>query len=212
MNKIAIFFIMALCLIGSVSAANMVVDSNTSMEFYNTSLPGWQSAVQADKTNSAWDMITIPAQWIWRTLRVNPVEAVNGSTVLFRKEFDIPKCAAGITGSIDITADNSYNLSLNGAQVGYDSGYLPGGSDLGWQSVEHYNLTNLQPGTNTFTILARNIPQSGGNEYSNPAGVIYSANIEYDDSDCNDVPEFGVIAATIAMVGAIGGIILFRRH
>jgi hypothetical protein len=43
-------------------------------------------------------------------------------------------------------------------------------------------------------------------------GQVAIKKIDFRYSDGGDVPEFGVIAATIAMIGAIGGIILFRRH
>jgi hypothetical protein len=63
-------------------------------------------------------------------------------------------------------------------------------------------------GVQTFTVhpLAQS-PWSACGTYGQVA--VRSINFHLED---NNVPEFGVIAAAVAMIGAIAGIILFRRH
>jgi LPXTG-motif cell wall-anchored protein len=51
------------------------------------------------------------------------------------------------------------------------------------------------------------MPQSGGTPATNPAGIVFAGSASCDN---NEVPEFGVIAGAIALVGALG-IFLYRR-
>ena len=206
MENIYAFVFMALLLVSAVSATVATfpvnVPSGLSMEFYNETSMSWQPAVAADHTNSLWDQIIIPGTWMWRTARVNPVEAgPDGSSVKFRQAFYVPKCDGKLTGTVDITTDNEYVLKLNNELVG---------ADTDWFHAEQYNLANLQEGQNMFEIDAVNEGMGGGNEYSNPAGIIFSADVKCEAD--NDVPEFGAIAAGIALVGAFAGILAFRKN
>src|SRR5438045_791058 len=61
------------------------------------------------------------AHWIWRSRLPTPDEAANGSGVVtFTKTFSVPPSAAGASGTIRVTADNSYQLYLNGVLLGQD--------------------------------------------------------------------------------------------
>lgn len=130
--------------------------------------------------------------WIWSSYRVdNPVE---GSVVDFQKKFSLPQMCH-VSGDIYITADNGYELCLNGEFVGSDQ--LEAGwrtSDLtenyvhsqGWQDVEHYDISDyLHAGDNVFNIGTANeyMGPNDGQQYgtidTNPAGLIYEAKICY---------------------------------
>jgi hypothetical protein len=208
MDKIIFALFMAICLMASASA--LTIESGSllyPLQYYDGS--DWQPAVAVDPIHPAWtEQVSIPgATWMWRTAKVTDEEANSGSVVDFKQTFDIPGCAEAMTGSIQITTDNAYDLYVNGVLVG---------SDVAWTDVETYDISSyLLPGSNDLEVRGyNNLPESQSADYtSNPAGIIYSAAIEYGQcEDGGDVPEFGAIAAGIAMIGAIGGIILFRKN
>ncbi len=120
------------------------------------------------------------AIWIWKSYRVTPVEAQNGSEIItFRRTFDLPSMAENIVGIIQLTADNAYELSLNGEVIGHDGILHVSGTDYGWRSIETYALQPL-PGANE--LLIRTINYRGGensNADSNPAGILFRAHITY---------------------------------
>ena len=141
------------------------------------------------------------AQWIWETK--DSVDPVDGRVVRFEREFCIPCDPESAT--LHITADNGYEVWINGNFVGSDQVFDYGGvdwedSDLtedwvkssGWQSVESYpiNPAWLSTGRNVLEILAGNEQMEGGTSTSNPAGVIYQLDIEYGD-DCEYCPTQG---------------------
>lgn len=124
----------------------------------------------------------VAANWIWETSPV--VDPINGNIVEFAKTFTIPGLPT--SGSIYITADNGYELKVNGQFVGkaqladsyrtdplknnivwwYDT-YPPdpastgGAGPYGWQTVEKWDISStLKTGVNTLEI-------TGVNEYQN---------------------------------------------
>jgi hypothetical protein len=125
-----------------------------------------------DGTGSAWDSsVNISgAHWIWNTL--DPVHPIEGDVVTFNKAFTVPGMPNG--GTLYITADNGYEVTLNGVLLG--SAQLGPGfpttlkettdttpqagnwgvASQGWQSVESYALTELVSGENTLVIIAAN--------------------------------------------------------
>jgi hypothetical protein len=105
-------------------------------------------------------------KWIWES---NPVKNPwKGDIVDFTKTFALN--GKPVSGTLWITADDGYDISLNGGAVGkkgLNSGwqtsnlmyaYVPGHGL--WKSVEQYDLMTtahpLQPGTNTFYIQTAN--------------------------------------------------------
>lgn len=146
--------------------------------------PSWWSGLSHDFSTSG-------AKWIWESYRV--VHPVLGDIVDFERTFDIPGDPTG--GTLYITCDNGYEVTLNDKPVG-SAQLEPGwGSDnltweyvdtTHWQSVESYDASGLQSGNNTLVIKAANEymgpddGQANGTEYSNPAGLIYELLYEFD--------------------------------
>ena len=135
------------------------------------------------------------ADWIWDSYRV--VHPEDGDVVEFEKTFDIP--GTPTAGTLHITCDNGYEVYLNGTLIGSAQvqDYDPGSgtidwedSDLtqnwvdtnNWQSVENYLdvSLDLQSGANSLVILTANEQLSGGTQSSNPGGLIFEMDIEYE--------------------------------
>jgi hypothetical protein len=78
------------------------------------------------------------------------------------------------------------------------------------------NLT-IPAGNSTFCIPAYTIASDDCGEYKVDAdkkNTNFRVNEQEDNEDDgdNEVPEFGVVAASVALIGALAGIVLFRRH
>jgi len=122
------------------------------------------------------------AQWIWKSYQATPDEAQNGSGVVtFRTRFDRPPNAKNAKGTIQITADNAYELYLNDQFIGR-SGPLDASSndDQIWRTINSHPL-DLRLGENELKIRAINyhfpynmVPTPS----DNPAGVIFVLKIE----------------------------------
>jgi hypothetical protein len=95
---------------------------------------------------------------------VNP-EAT--TTVTFEKHFFATSTSA--SAILDIAADDTYRVKLNGVQVAV------GGSHE--VSKEHNISSALVAGTNVMTIEVSNLPIIGSTPESNPAGLIYKLNL-----------------------------------
>jgi hypothetical protein len=133
---------------------------------------GWSPAV-ATWVHPSWPVLR-GATWIWRVTKVSKDEAHNGSPVLtFRRKFTPP---VGRTQAIlTITADNAYQVSLNGSVIG-SSGVLAAASNVDdghWHTFDSYAVP-LQPGENVIIVRAVNYHSSATNAESNPGGVVFS--------------------------------------
>jgi len=146
------------------------------------------------------------ADWIWHCDEDNPAgngeyyvrEPIYGDIVKFERRFTVP--GTPTSGTLHITADNGYEVWLNGTKLGSAS-LSPGWecSNLGnayvddtagtWDTVEHYAL-NLQAGENVLTVYGVNEQQSTddleqeGTVTSNPGGVIFQADVDYEVETC----------------------------
>lgn len=121
--------------------------------------------------HSAWvSNVSIPgATWIWDAEKVpaNDSGSHPAGTLTFTRTFNIT--GTPVEASLQITADNSYIVTVNGNLVG---------SDDTWQSVEPYSIPAgyLLSGSNTLTIEAtNNVPEGNG---GNPAGLIYELTVD----------------------------------
>jgi len=112
---------------------------------------------------------TLPALgkafWIW-----NARDALREGVVscYFRRTVDLP--ARPTSAAVLVTADNGYEVFVNGSLVGgetgYDSGY--------WRSVEKYDVAHLlTPGGNVIAIRGINL---GG-----PAGLVAALRMDFKD-------------------------------
>lgn len=99
-----------------------------------------------------------PPQWIWSTPDA-ATKAAPGS-VYFRKWFEAPEPESG---ELEISADNSYELFINGRNVG---------AGEGWQQRTKYQIgPYLAPGRNLIAVHARNAG-------ADPAGLMVKATVK----------------------------------
>lgn len=100
-------------------------------------------------------------KWIW----CGP--AKRDQKVCFRKTFNITAGAGIKTASIALTADDSFDLWVNGQKLGTQDS---------WQNVATFNLTHvLQPGKNVIVVRAAN--------RNGPAGLLVGLPITFADGD-----------------------------
>ena len=157
--------------ISIASGETIVSDMNTE---YSTS-SGW-IPVSEVPVHPNWPSIS-GAKYIWSTSSWD--EAKNLGPFRFQRSFEIPAGAKNIAGTIQITADNSYTVSINEKNIG---------SDNDWTKIEKYTNLPLVPGKNTILIIASNTPYlaadiaAGADTKSNPAGLIYSLTYSYVDN------------------------------
>ncbi len=125
-------------------------------------------AVATWNQHKSWTVNIAGATWIWTSYHVtNPV---GESVVTFVRNFDVPLGATGFAGSLVVGADNSYVCTLNGAVVGQDAtefNYFESSKDT-WQLGGA-----LKAGQNTLQCIVKNWAMPGGNSLSNPAGLLY---------------------------------------
>lgn len=148
-----------------------IVVSDRRTEF---SLDGktWSPAV-ATWVHPSWPVLQ-GATWIWRVTKVSKDEAHNGSPVVtFRRKFTPP--VGRTRATLRITADNAYQVSLNGEVVG-SSGELAAASNVDdghWHTFDAYAVP-LQPGENVIIVRAVNYHSSATSGEANPGGVVFS--------------------------------------
>jgi hypothetical protein len=137
------------------------------------------------------------ATWIWPT--ANPMYPNAGEYATFERAFGLPGPPTG--GSILITADNGYQVSLNGTFLGaaqifaaFPGSLLEDGvKTTDWQSPESWVLP-LQSGTNSLSIVAANefaypgdVPNQqttgvggvAGGVCPNPGGLVFKGHASY---------------------------------
>jgi len=197
--KIILLMVAAFVLVAGFASA-LTVQSDTSNEYFDGT--NWNAAVAAYVHPLYTQYISIPATWIWKSYWYN---FTGPSKVEFRKVFSTDRECDSYKATINITADNQYVFSVNGNLVG---------SDGDWFHPEAYDISQyIQPGENIFSFNVTNVAldypgtSNWGDQNSNPAALIYSANIECS----NQVPEFGTIAALIALAGAVAAFIIIRK-
>ncbi|HWA32328.1 MAG TPA: peptidoglycan-binding protein, partial [Candidatus Paceibacterota bacterium] len=130
--------------------------------------------------HSAWTASIPGATWIWNEEPL--ADPVNDTTSVFTKTFNITGTPTG--GTLDIAADNSYDVSLNGHEVCSDNteqNYTAAGQDTCNVPAEDF-IT----GTNTLTFTVKNWAQAGGTQQSNPAGLLYK--LTFDQDQCVNTP------------------------
>ena len=106
------------------------------------------------------------AKWIWSE------EPITGwtvdKTVTFTKTFNITGNPSAVTGTLQVAADNNYDVSVNGTVVGtnvVNSFSSP---------IHTYNVSaDLHAGSNTITFTVTNTGQAG-DAVNNPGGLLYS--------------------------------------
>lgn len=163
------------------SGAGLTISSDTQTQWSATGAGGsWQNSVLT-WVHPSWPTIS-GAQWVWRTAETNPQEEyqdVPGGGWYFRRVFTLPREAVAISATIQVDADNAYQLYINGTYIGGNGAMSKDGPDnQEWQTVKSFQVTNLMPGANTVLIRALNY-FSYGDYQSNPAGIIFKADVNY---------------------------------
>ncbi len=105
--------------------------------------------------------------WIWSTADAN--QSAAAGDVYFRRAFNVD---APSKGTVEITADNRYDLFVNGRHVG---------AGAEWQKRTKYDIGPLLvPGRNLFAVRATNDGQD-------PAGLVAKISIEQKDKPALEV-------------------------
>ncbi len=120
------------------------------MKFKTENDPIWKTIKVEDQFSSvkgcARYLSSWQASWISFYDYSMHLPAVGGGTVYFRKNFMTDDAAKD--ASLDITADESYELFVNGKIVGRDSN---------WKNVGHYNINDfIERGNNTILVKTTN--------------------------------------------------------
>ena len=121
--------------------------------------------------HTAWTA-SIPGSttWIWET---GPT-AVD-EVVAFERSFTV--VGTVLSATLDIAADNSYKVFIDGVEVAADAA----ANNFQLATQDSYNLTaDVTPGTHTLRIEVKN--HGTFNASSNPAGLLYKFEVE----TCND--------------------------
>jgi len=103
--------------------------------------------------------------WIWMDDFIGDID----NPLYFLKTFSIPEGAIDITGTMQITADNFFNLSIN--DVDYGGTEPP--NTLQFENIYTYSITNLLPGENHLLITASEAISG------TPSGLMYKLVIHY---------------------------------
>jgi len=97
------------------------------------------------------------AAWVWNDAAALKGGAGVAAHVWFRKTFDLTEEPTAAT--VLITADNGYDLFVNGQGIGSDLGY----GQEHWKSVEKYDVANLLvKGRNVIAVHAQMLGGSAG--------------------------------------------------
>jgi len=111
------------------------------------------------------------ARWIWFD-QGNPAQATPPGTRYFEKRIEIPAGCVVKSAKVAMTADNSFELFVNGHDVG-------GAHD--WRSITTLDIKPwLHTADNNIRVNAVNDPGEGGGG-DNPAGLIGAVDIHYTD-------------------------------
>ncbi len=132
-------------------------------------------------TSGVWPRIP-GAHWVSNRRNVTKRHAQIGTRSMgFTWTFSLPADATNIAGKLRITVDDAYRLFLNGAPIGHDGVLKRKAPNGGLSSIERYHITPVA-GVNTIVIRTVNDRFTGdGTPYVNPAGIIYRADIIYDE-------------------------------
>ncbi|MBN1443599.1 MAG: hypothetical protein JXA90_12890 [Planctomycetes bacterium] len=109
----------------------------------------------------------LDAQWIWYP-EGEPARSAPVGAVLLRREFTVPGEPKLVSAQLEMTADNSFAASLNGA---------PAGEGSNFHQVVRMDVTRtVRSGANVLAVRAEN-----GGDSPNPAGLIGALRLELAD-------------------------------
>jgi hypothetical protein len=114
------------------------------------------------------------AQWIWYP-EGDPAAAIEPCTRYFRRDFTLPTEKRIRSARFEVTADNSFEVWLNGNQLAQGNNFHV------IRTVDVDGL--LKPGPNVLTVTAIN-----GGDNPNPAGLIACLHVVYQDNSEWTIP------------------------
>jgi hypothetical protein len=165
----------SLCRVKEAPTCSVTAVSDTATNVTETAAP----AVLLSFIHPEWTASIPGASWIWGT---NPVaDPVNETTQTFTRTFvwNGPVASA----NLDISADNSYTVTLNGNPIGADAG--ENNHALAAQDTYVVPGAAFVEGVNTLTFTVKNFAQAGGVPTSNPAGLLYKFTAKNADEQCS---------------------------
>lgn len=153
-------------------------ENSTTQTMYsdaNTAVVGSGTAVAVPTPyNSAWTASIPGATWVWKS---GPT--ADNETVEFQKSFTVSGTV--LSAALDIAADNSYTVFIDGTQVAQDL------AENNYSTTDHYNLTaNVTPGVHTLRIQVTNMGVF--NAAVNPAGLLYKFTVATDNCPPSPTP------------------------
>lgn len=144
-------------------------------------------------------------QWIWRTATTDPnaeYSIVPEGGWYFQRTFDLPLNAENISATLTSNCDNAYIVYINGDMI-LAQGTMDkeGPDDRDYLSLEFNDVSDsIIPGNNTILIRAMNYFSSAegsklndpmyGDGTTNPAGLIFKLDVEYDLADLYNICGF----------------------
>ena len=153
-----------------------------------TLLEDGSPAVRTWDENRRWTARIDGASWIWDEYLESDPE--NDQIRSFFRHLPLQAGATGLSATMEIAADNSYELWLNGDAVGADAtefNYFDSG-------IDSYDLTPLLgSGDNVLEAEIRNWGRPGTTARGNPGGLLYCVDVSYsyemDAESCNGVDD-----------------------
>lgn len=127
------------------------------------------------------DVGDLEAEWIWSNDPYDPDWEVD-KWVTFKRVFEV----SGIpqVGALEIAADNSYEVWINGNPAGSDS------SENNHSVADSWDITGLLvDGSNTLEVRVKNWALPGSAQESNPGGLLYSLSWGAENCDNSDDEE-----------------------
>lgn len=171
----------------------MVTDASSNAVLYPIVSP-FSAPLVTPTTITQQYWTTLPgASWIWAT---DPIavgdDGSNGDvTYTFEQKFNWWGGAVNVNLSMNVAADNQYEIFLNGTSIATGVGSAQYTSlDSVAQGVF---LAQVHPGENTLTFIVTNLAQDNSaynTPLYNPGGLLYYLTVERDPEDCDANSEF----------------------
>ena len=178
----------------TVHSAPLVCTIATSTVFSDSStLINGNESTSTYNMHEAWTASIPGATWIWSDAQVQ--HPLTDETTTFTKTFTVSGSVD--SAQLDIAADNTFIVYLNGQLVGGNyNGYNYASAD---QKTYTVNPSLFVNGTNILTFTIKNLALPWSDYTKNPAGLLYK--FAYSASTCGKNPG-NTSAPTITLIGA----------
>ena len=200
------------------SKSGIIVDSDAATEF-SLDETSWSPAVEA-WVHPSWPKLA-DAKWIWTSFLVSPEEAANGSSIItFRRKFTLPPGGNATQGTLEITADNAFEATVNGQVLGH-AGTLDAAAtdDADFRTINSYSFV-ARPGENEIRIRAVNYrwPYGGvPSPQDNPGGILFRLTLTEIAQASNILPSIaspprGIVPRIIPADSIFGANLIFNGN